>query len=772
MASFVTRFIFVILALISFNPTDAAESVVDSINFGDKRSEDSHNLDSSQSKIVKGALKSPARVIDPPSSEHWRGGRLTFQMAVDPDKPNYFTAKFWGGDIVHEGEHETRLFLFLEGKQIGNRHLGEVGPLDIMGKTPRFPNRFLYKTLPLPRHMTQGKKSVQLAIESQGGIWGYGQTFEKFQHNLRDPSRSIYRCYSHTDPFFEPDKSEAQGKEPRLAVRTENANELMQAVRKRIDDVIRKELRDGYIPKMYALRFLANAGYEPWTVAYHNKQALEKVVQGVDKHYIDYKKDASFIEDEWIGVGPPADGVIVLIDALKSYLDKPIPGTKIKRRQAWAELFAKSRDWHVAHRRAYTNQTMIVDLNIYLCDRAISKLVPKMAWKEKDALRLLHEAAGAKPWSGSWDEKGRPNYAKGNKYLQLTEKGLTRELGFVGGYGEIVGELVLAMFEATKTKKEPKGDPILREQLIKMAKARTVFRYPLPDDDGFRAMRLEGVVGWRDWKYPGPVVYDQMATDSGGPLDIARATEDPELIGYCQQMLADNQFFAAVEETKSRRGFDPLNTLLRVPRNYQWMMKQKRQKHRLPMTEGQPNFVFADPGVGVVAIKQDEHILYCSLYWRARYAINNLARVHHMTPQIERDATVNINSIFADSGEFHTIRDRTNMPFSRNFDNDYKKEGMELATAGQRQPIARVPSSEKDFKPGKENIHAGKAQVYGMSYGPFCIVMNCGNRAQSIPIPKAYQGAKNLETDEVFSKTRLKVQRGQTVVLYLEQKSD
>ena len=325
------------------------------------------------------------------------------------------------------------------------------------------------------------------------------------------------------------------------------------------------------------------------------------------------------------------------------------------------------------------------------------------------------------------------------------------------------------MYEASRPDRKSEGDPELREQLIKMAKARSAFRYPLPDDDGNQSMRLETVVGWRDWKFPGPVMYTQMATQSGGPLDIARATGDPELIGYDQQMLADNQFGKAVKKIMEHRGWEPLNTLMRMPGNYEWMMKQKPQEHRLPMTKGEPNYVFADPGVGVIAIKQDEHVLYCSLYWRARYAVNNLARVHHMTPTIERDVTVNIDSAYSDSGAFYTIPDRTDQVFSHKFAKDYEKAGMHLADAGVRQPIARVPSSVKDFKPGRENIHAGKATVYGMAYGPFCIVMNCGRRTETIPIPKEYRGSKDLVTGEVFKKGKMKVKRGVTAVLYREQ---
>ena len=75
---------------------------------------------------------------------------------------------------------------------------------------------------------------------------------------------------------------------------------------------------------------------------------------------------------------------------------------------------------------------------------------------------------------------------------------------------------------------------------------------------------------------------------------------------------------------------------------------------------------------------------------------------------------------------------------------------------------------DKEFKPGKENIHAGKAEVYGMTYGPFYIVMNCGKRTQTVPVPKIYRGSKDVQTGKKFSKSKMKVKRGETIVLYNE----
>jgi hypothetical protein len=180
---------------------------------------------------------------------------------------------------------------------------------------------------------------------------------------------------------------------------------------------------------------------------------------------------------------------------------------------------------------------------------------------------------------------------------------------------------------------------------------------------------------------------DQANGRDGGSLDVAISTKDPVLMAYGQQMLDDNQFFAKLKERMEDRRTSSKTWLLSVPENYEKIKALPPMGVRLPMTKGQPDFVFADTTDGVIALKNGDDILYVSLYWRARSAINNLARVHYLTPVMERDATVHIETRFNDSGEVYTIPDWTNMGFARGRAEDwYEQQGMHLATAGEKQP--------------------------------------------------------------------------------------
>ena len=157
------------------------------------------------------------------------------------------------------------------------------------------------------------------------------------------------------------------------------------------------------------------------------------------------------------------------------------------------------------------------------------------------------------PWLGSdTGIDGCPSRSAGDHFVQLTAKGLSRELGYVGYYGEVL-DWATQIYDATRPAPGQPGDPKIKDQLAKIARARAAFRYPALDADGNRAMRMETVVGWRDVHYPGDVTYAQRPSWDGSPVEAAAATLDPALVGYVQQMFADNQFFASMARSPEGR---------------------------------------------------------------------------------------------------------------------------------------------------------------------------------------------------------------------------
>ncbi|VGO11790.1 hypothetical protein PDESU_00336 [Pontiella desulfatans] len=764
--------VFCIIAVLGFlgSPSRASAEMVDHVVLGNPASEMAHGMEAELSEVFDGALGLKARRLL--AKGEWRGGRFTVTMKVDPEKPNYFTAKFWGGDTCSEDQYESRLCLYVNGKQLGTRHLGTIDMLDIMKyDLARYPGRFLYTTRPLPIHMTQGKTEIELTVEGQGGINGYAAKIADYQKMMKEPSRGIYRAYVHTNPCFEPVEGEIQGAPPaNIPVRQAPGAEVIEKLKKELNDRSDGEMARGGKKHEYNIQYLGHAYNTPWNTAYKNRKALERMVEAIDAHYLEFREKDGKIEGvRWIFKGPIGDAIRLTHKDLEPWLDEDVPGTSTPRRKAWAEMMVASRNHNCSAtgegRRAYTNQCMIKDQNTYYCNLAVRLIYPSKAWPEEIARLMLYEAMGLEPFSGSWDENARPDWSQGKNKMLLTEAGLTKELGYVGAYGEIISDSGFAIYEATKS--SPEGaDERLREQLIKMIRARAPFRYPLVDKDGYRSMNQEALIGWRDWKYPGNVIYDQTNGRDGGAFEVAVSTGDKVLLGYGQQMLEDNQYFAAVKERMESRHTNSKTYLLNVPELYEYVASLPEQPYRLPMTDGQPDFVFADPGDGVLAFKDRGTFFYASLYWRARHSVNNLARVHYMTPYIERDAIVNIETVFEDSGEVYTFPERTNMEFSRGREERwYTNQGIYQAMAGVKEPIAKV-TGDDSYEVGQEHILAGKGQLYTMNYDPYFIAMNCdASQTFRVEIPAEFVGAKELVSGQVATGRSANLKPGITIIL-------
>lgn len=727
----------------------SAADPLDTLVFGDPASEQAHAFSDDHSDVVTGGLDERARRLLPREPLTWDGGRVAFTLRVDPQQPTYLTVRLWGGDV-----NRNRLMLFVEGKQVGYRHLGDVEIIDTGSSEPALPGRFFYHTTPLPLTATKGRTTLACEIRASGPIWGYGRDFAQYQKVMAGASRGIYRVYTHTDGYFTPPANERHGSAPLMPpLRTTPGVEVIDQARKRVLDEFNNLLdpkRRG-LNQMHA-HFLARARHIDWIPGRDDPRLVAKVVATVDDYCARRREDPAKIHadpatwnPEWFGVGPLADAVRLLETELQAVLDQPLPGQpEITRRAAWAELFQDSRDWLCAHRRQYTNQAMIVDMNLYRSNRGLRVVAPERAFPEAKALRYLHEAVGIVPWLGSDTPQG-PARPLGDDFLQLTAKGLTRELGYVGYYGEVL-DWIIQILESTGA--GASGDPALRAQLVKAAAARAPFRHPALDENGNRAMRIEAVIGWRDDHYPGTVTYGMRGTRDASCLALAATLRDATSIGSAQQMLADGQLYASIQEQMGERGLRVTMGLLEVPDHHEWLLAQKPSTERLPMSPGRPDFVFTDEEDGVVALKRGDEIIYVSLYWRARHAVNFLARVHHLTPRFDRIAVVRQETMFTPSGQTWKRPDWVNFGFA-NGGMRYPGD-LHSAMIGEELPIAKVPDG-MPFKPGQEHLHAGRGTFYRLAYGEYLIGMNMGAKEpQRFAFPSGFTRAKDLVSGRVM----------------------
>lgn len=735
--------------------------LLDEIVFGQIKSEKKHRLSAVSSKTVKGGLGEPARELLPIEGSKVEGGNLTFTMKVDPDKQNYFTARFWGSD----NGHSNILILFCEGKQIGYRHLGDYDMLDISNEDLPYPGRFFYTTLPLPISMTKGKKNIELSIRSTGFIARYGETFEKYQKRMVRPSRPVYKGYTHTQECFVPKAKEKQGKEPARLVRTGPGAEVIEDVKAFVNRELTRIMKKDKWNQDEAW-ILSYAYNQPWTVVAHDEHVIRKVIDTADDYYEQYAESPETVyKGSWVTIGPLCLALNAFVPEISKIWDEKMQNNKT-RRENWAAMCKAGVDYAKMNRRSYTNQSMIVDLHLYSVNRMLSILAPEQALPMYQVLKFLYESVGIVPWTGSLLPNGEPSMPLGDNYYQFSKNGLSKELGYVGGYGEILNWMV-HIYEVTGERGQTDTrDPLIREQMLKIMRSRSHFRYPTLDNEGYAVMRGESVIGWRDHgSYPAGIIYGERGYHrEGTPVMTAAATLDPDAVAYAQQMMEDNQFFSVVKGKMGDRSLNSIYTLLRLPGEYELIMKQPRYHKHLPMTQDMPDVLFTDEEVGVVALKNGEDILYTSLYWRANFAVNFLARVHYITPDMDRIATVFEDVQYTPSGYTYTRPERNNLFFSpaRNFYPEVKS-----AHTGEQLPIAKIPEGV-DFKPGWESVYAGKGDFYTLRYGKYLIAMNCTkDKVYDLKVPKAKKILKFPEKTLVKEKN-LKVKAQSTIVLLVE----
>ncbi len=714
-------------------------AAADCLRFGDSASETAHGFRGGSTTIVEGGLDESARQIEAPAKPYFESEGMFFKMAVDPAKENYLTVKFWGSDVS-----ENLLILYIDGKQVGFRHLGDHDILDHGSSEPQFKDRFFYTTGLLPLNMTKGKKELELEIRATGRIWGYGGNFEKYQKDMTAPSRGIYAAYTHTEGFFAPPAGEkiAPVVKP---VAAPAEKEDFKALKARVNRDLAKFIRPGQIGNQMQIQMTAQAYSVDWTPAYKKQAAIDAVIAGIDMYFVKFRENPKLAADDrstwnpdWFGFGPAGEAILLLSDKIEPRLAENIKdekGQEINRRQAWAEMLKAGVDHLSTYRRMYSNQSMIIDMNLHWNNRALNYLDSSQALPLDTTLGFLKESVGLRPWSGKLDRDGNPTWPVGKNYLQLTDKGLTKELGYVGNYGEVL-DWTTAIYNATRPMPDAEGDPEIKAALIKIIKARSIFRHPSLDRNGYPVMRIEAAIGWRDTKLPGDICYAQRPTRDASPLQAPLAVGDAYSIGLVQQMLAEQQFFSSVAHQMEEGGFRVTFGLLQTPGQYDALKKLPKSGSRMPMSPDQPDFVWSDEENGVVAVKDGEEILYASLYWRARTAVNFLAKFHYLTPQIERIATQRIDIEFTKSGMTWTRPNWTNFGFGRGGGHIHYPQKYNSAHTGEKLPVAKIPDGI-NFKPGDESPYAGRGDFYRASYGPFEIGMNATkDRTFTLELPE------------------------------------
>jgi len=744
---------------------DQPTAVLDEIVFGDAASEQTHGLNAVKSESYRGGLQQPARRLLPGGSHPWEGGTLEWTMRVDPTAQNYFTVKLWGSD---KGMASGRLMLFANGLQVGYRLESDYDVLNQCEEEPLAPGRFVYVTLPLPPKLTQGRTSLDLKIVSLGPTWYYGTNFAQEQKDLTQPTRGIYCAYTHTALRFVPAASERQGGMPAARTRSTPGKEVIteseDVVKNRLTRLLsaRNPVARARNDRNAELLLLGAAYNTAWTPAYRNPKAVDQIVRDGDSMADDYASAPKDVESSasWVGAGPLGRAIMETWPAIGEKMDASVKvgAAERTRREAWANTLQESADYWRTHRRDYTNQSMIVDTNIYTANRALELIAPERALPDARALDFLYQATGIEPWLGSDLPGGGSEKPFGEQYYLVTRKGLSRELGYVGTYGETILSFTRDMVALT-------GDEKIREQLRKLQDARLIFRYPGFDAEGYRCMKLVSEIDNRTAHYPlaGSAYNAPGIREAWWMETAAMLPDDPAVVGAAQQSVEEGQYFAYIQG----RLKDP-DTLGMMQNVAEWekVSQLPPSPQRLPMTPGQPDFAFADEEDAVLALKHGDTNLFINFYYRAEHGVNRVARVYELTPTITRLATVRPDVEVINSGKTYVrpdwidrLRDRGNPP----------PEDIHQAWAGETMPIAMRPDGASLPKYGDWGPFLGKAAFYSLRYGNYLIGMNTTeNQSYALHVPPGYNQAPELITGKEIGLTGdITVPPLSTIVLYL-----
>ena len=627
-----------------------AVGVIDQVIFGNPASEQAHSFSSTSTQIISGALGQSGRQELPLNPVQINGGQMTFNMAIDPVKRNYFTVKLWGGDDTTEAIGRLYLDILVGGTvyQVGYRHEGDYQPLNAAADTPSAPGEFIYSTTLLPLDMTQGKTSITLQIQSTGELYGLGSggpPSGNYQFNMTMDSRGIYRAYTSTSAMLDV-SDEVEGSPPATTIRPSPTYDQVLGpdgtYTLGLDSWVNGRLSaaDNAFTATDVEMLARSYSVSELTASYQNPAIVSKVISVIDGFATDYFTNPTTSVDGsdnyganggnevWGGrFGALGWAIHLLINQLQSSLDTVVSygtaGGNLTRRQAWGEMLQASRDYGRFNRdsRYLTNQTLIGDSSIYQANRGMEDLGDTNAFTEVAAQRYLKEAIGLLPWTGSDLPTGGSSMKYGDDYYQVTPDGLTREWGYPGGYGEMQ-DYAATFYQWT-------GNTAFRDQAIKILKARAPFRRPAVETVGtaqYTTMEREGVLAWRGVRESDGYITDDVNYGDPGPFSegmrVAGVTLDPTAVGYAKQMLNDNQYFSQLIANPayytdltfdSRFAFE-------VYDDYNAVVNAPDSGIRLPMTPGQPDFSFDDPEDGIIALKHGSDMLWIEGYWQSAQA--------------------------------------------------------------------------------------------------------------------------------------------------------
>ena len=683
------------------------------------------------------ALGEPGRRLVPASED--AAASLAFDVKLDPVAQNYLTLRIWGSDTTWTPVH---LFTDADSVNLGNLwwHVTREAPV---------PGRFLYRTFPIPIEVTRGKTSLRLRLQTAAApqnIGAFRNADQPPPKLLYRPSFALYGLHAHTDSWFEPPVSERQGPPfvwgppaPKPADYPDTAEQRL-LERARVDikraldyNVVRSQYGTGHRYDIRVLDTLSLIYNTEWSGHYRDKAVAERVRDAIDVNVLRQAAEGDpgkMFYRGWGAHGGIAHAYSQIHDtfAAAGWLDEPLtvqtasgPVT-LTRRQAYGDFFHDAFEWRRLDRRSWTNQPIYVSHTLYRLQAALRALGDPRALTKAQSLGYVHEAIGLRPLRSRTFALDAAD--AGYPYYLITRAGLTREKGYVDGYGELTYVLVRIAEET--------GDPAVRALTEKFLKTRSVFRIPTNDTAGNGALRGIGAISWRGTTFPFRVAYS-------GIEEAAILDGDPVALRLAQLEIAHGRLNLLEPEPPRGPHWGP-DTSIRLYDQYLKIKDLPPSPYRLPAEPGQPDFVWSDPESGVFVFRHGADLVYGSFFnldlFNAR-AVGDRGILHRI--RAERESLVEFPVEFdqPESGLSLTIK----YPFGER-------------TRPQTPPPPGMTKWQTE-PPEASDHRIGRAYFYHTRTGPYVIAMNTtetGTYRESIWTLPAIPGAKkaiDLATGEI-----------------------
>ncbi|MEI6078191.1 MAG: DUF1349 domain-containing protein, partial [Verrucomicrobiota bacterium] len=741
---------------------------LDTVTFGNSASETAHSLNYTYSDTFTGAFSQTARRFLPKPQLDVYGGEMTFEIAVDPVKQNFFTIKLWGTDTNNPLQW---LVLNINGLELGDRHGDFAGPNPFWFQSVSWAtNTFIYRTVGLPLHLTRGKSSVTLKIRSLGFMSYYdsGPYFSHYQKLLNAPTVGIYRAYTHVGSGLDT-SGETQGSVPNYpSPRTlENETTVLTAITNNVISTLAADLNKAASSlSIYDINYLAqcydareNLG-QTW-ITYPSGMTwtnlINQVIAGTDAQITKQSVDSTYINvqgnSSWGGYfGPLGDAIRKVWPQLSNSMSTTVSfgGTygTTTRQSGWSQGLRASVDSGRFNRQVIGNQATYNAENIYLANRGLQVVDPANAIAESNAVRYVREACGGQPWLGNDQSGGTPQVPipgtppYGPNWFMCTTKGTSKDInGFVGSdYGEL-GPWIYRLGYAA-------GDAQIMARGLVQTRARDVFRFPAADESGYLVMQGAEPIGDRNNTLPGHYVYlgnnvsDDllMATQGAGVVGA-------DFVGYVQEQMNEGQLLR-----KMSGGNDPY-----LPIRYAAFKTLAQTGVKLPMAIGGPDFAWCDEENMVFGARHGEERIFGNLFWALGNSIGDRisgwAKVFHLTTnQVHLADVFTTDLSFRSSGQMEMGESRVEGFWSdQPPDNPVNAMNGVPGYVAFRSDWTNVPSGNRD---------GGRGTGYTFRYGNWLVGINAnyvtnllGQPGSNyvVQLPAGFTTATNLIDGTVYT---------------------